>query len=275
MDISDCVYDCKYYKILSSYITKSINLSTALSDFTTSASDPSRSYGGFTLGWTALILIAAKQAHDSQEQESLVEFVLGLRDNHNAIEDGMDYRWHDLPDFGLQARESANFNESRAENDAELKARWVGFNAFFARLTQASSASHPSTPAAAEGGGDNDDTKTGERDPLDFSLYAIWFLREALEESNSPSDVAVTAGAMWMLYSAPTLWLLSKQKNSFEGRKAMGGSEYGNKEWKGFSEERWQLWENRLEKIAESVTDEKTRHVLDAAKKAMKDAGGK
>jgi hypothetical protein len=144
-----------------------------------------------------------------------------------------------------------------SDSDEEAKRQeWINLNAWTASLV---SSIH----------------KSGAESP-DLTLYCIWSLRSALETANteSPSDVAVAAAAVWFIFAAPTIHKLSSQEKSFEGRLAAGGPAFSDREWKGFSTSRWQAWVERLRELQGSVSDNVSKQLvqqaLDAAGKVSK-----
>jgi hypothetical protein len=144
-----------------------------------------------------------------------------------------------------------------SDSDEEAKRQeWINLNAWTASLV---SSVH----------------KSGAESP-DFTLYCIWSLRSALEtaKTESPSDVAVAAAAVWFIFAAPTIHKLSSQEKSFEGRLAAGGPAFSDREWKGFSTSRWQAWVERLRELQSSVSDNVSKQLvqqaLDAAGKVSK-----
>lgn len=115
---------------------------------------------------------------------------------------------------------------------------WANVNAFIARITQAGLAG--------------------------FWMYAIWALRDALEEEHLDYDLRhkpekaaklldafIPAAAVWIIVMGRELWekdedLTPKSRN--EGDPARGG-----KLWKGksaFCKERWDLWATRFEALS-------------------------
>lgn len=98
-------------------------------------------------------------------------------------------------------------------------------NAFLARLTALS----PSIPE------------------FDYSLYAIWTMRDAFEGSSKRSRVNVEAARMWFLYATEVIERWSQEGKSFEGKVAMRGEGFKGKEWWGFSLERLGVWKAAME----------------------------
>lgn len=80
---------------------------------------------------------------------------------------------------------------------------------------------------------------------FDFSLYAIWVLRPAFEETEpKPSDI--DAAKMWFLYAEDIIEDLSRQERQFDGRMARPGGKYEYKGWVGFNPERLKIWQTAL-----------------------------
>lgn len=83
----------------------------------------------------------------------------------------------------------------------------------------------------------------------DYSLYAIWTIRIALEDTEAQQKVDKTsleAAAAWFAYAAPALWNLSQEGKEFQGKIAKQGQAMQGKEWRGFGKDRWELWEERI-----------------------------
>lgn len=125
-------------------------------------------------------------------------------------------------------------NPTAATDHSHHHARsaWINLNAFAATLV---STQHSATPAPASS---------------DFPLYAIWTIRMALEDSApSPASdkTSQAAAAAWLAYAAPALLGMSRQGKEFEGKMAKQGQAIEGKEWRGFNEERWGVWEEKLE----------------------------
>lgn len=91
-----------------------------------------------------------------------------------------------------------------------------------------------------------------EKDPFDFSLYALWALRDAFEEECPPSynaEAAVRNAAVWIEYAGRTLWKLAVENREFRDRLAVPGKKYADKPWRGFTEERWNVWRAGFEVV--------------------------
>jgi hypothetical protein len=92
---------------------------------------------------------------------------------------------------------------------------------------------------------------------------------EDIEGSQKVDEVDKTsleAAAAWFAYAAPTLWALSEQGKEFQGKIAKQGQALQGKEWRGFSKERWQFWEEKLGACDDGV------ELVARAKEAVKSA---
>lgn len=98
-------------------------------------------------------------------------------------------------------------------------------------------------------------------DPLDFSLYALWALREAFEEecpAGHNLEPAIRNAALWINFAGKELGTLAVQNRDFSGRMAIPGKKFADKEWKGFNGERWGIWKAGFEEAGSSAEAEET-----------------
>ena len=95
-------------------------------------------------------------------------------------------------------------------------------------------------------------------------------LRTACEEDESQeaSAGAVSAAAAWMVGAADAIWGLCRRGRAFEGKRARGGKKFAEREWRGFSAERWGVWRSALREIGQGRED------VDAALECMERAAG-
>jgi len=111
---------------------------------------------------------------------------------------------------------------------------------------------------------------------LDFSLYGIWTLRSILEDRTSGDeaarDASIRAAAMWMIYTANTLWQRCRDEQSFDGRLAIEGNTLNGKNWKGFSEERWRIWSARFVQARGVYSNSMTTELIRQAEEKMGEA---
>ena len=246
MDFPPTTSETHEYKALKSYLDNESSAEETVKNFI-SNSDSSSAEDKLLRSWDALGLTASETPSDSSTQEKLVSFLTALRDCDTKVGDvdGESVSWSSLPLFGRQIREHWRYDERAAQDDKDVAQQWANANAFAARVTATASAFDSS-------------------DPLDFSLYAIWALRAALEDKDDVPDATVYAAAMWILYAGEVLRKQSKDKRSYEGKVAQAGNKYPNKEWTGFEIDRWMTWKNRFANIREVSPD---AEVKDIAKK--------
>lgn len=256
MDFPSNTSDTSEYKALKSYLDDTASLDDTLNTFT-SNNDSSSAEDKLLRSWDALGLTASETPHDSSLQDKLVTFLTALRKNSQSVGEveGEMVKWERLPLFGRQIREHWNYDERAAQKDEEIARMWANANAFAARVTASASAFDGS-------------------DPLDFSLYAIWALRTALEDKDDVPEATVRAAAMWILHAGQQLRSQSKDQRSFQGKSARAGNKYPAKEWNGFEMDRWRSWNNRFANISEVSPDEATKTVAKKAKRHMGDLAG-
>ncbi|KAK3392906.1 hypothetical protein B0H63DRAFT_3078 [Podospora didyma] len=202
-------------------------------------------------------------------QDALIEFLVKLRqtpvtkagsDEPLVCEGGRV--WTDLPMFGWAARDLWNFDIYNKDTKLEELNTFRCQNAFLAQLTALSNLDDP-------------------KDPFDYSLYALWTLRTALEDT-PPKDAsagrvtgAVKLAEIWIHYAGDALKKLSAKNLSFEGNMGNPGDKYADRDWKGFSEERWAVWMEELKKAKKDDDDAAKKDDDDAAKKDDDDAAKK
>lgn len=91
-----------------------------------------------------------------------------------------------------------------------------------------------------------------EKDPFDFSLYALWALRDAFEEecpAGYDAEPAIRNAAVWIEYAGKMLWKLAVGNREFRDRLAIPGRKFAGKPWRGFTEERWNVWRAGFEEV--------------------------
>jgi hypothetical protein len=141
-----------------------------------------------------------------------------------------------------------SYNRKDGLEFARERLRWENFHAFVARLTRDGTA--------------------------DFSLYAIWALRVALEvkpdhrarayhEQGPGLDFSVPAAADWISLAGAKL---------FASNEDFGRAGQGRWLWKGkggFCKERWELWKSRFKEVSEF--EQPSQNTRDIAKRAAED----
>jgi len=116
---------------------------------------------------------------------------------------------------------------------------WDNKTAFLARLTSHANLSN-------------------DEDPLDFSIFGLWALRSAFEENPESSTTTIPAvrnAALWIIYAGDALRKLASEKRDMSGNSGVAGNKFPQKTWKGFDEERWNLWKAGFEAAANSVDE--------------------
>jgi hypothetical protein len=180
--------------------------------------------------WEAVI--AAADTPDDGTRSRLVELVGAVRGRGIlARPDGQecvvwDMRAHvDLPVFGAQMRETWNFPPP-----AVSAGTWANLNAFAAQLTMAG---------------------------LDFSRYAIWALRDALEEDSPELPLVLPAAVEWFRQAGPVLASLAVQRAADADGSDQAGRlcREADVAGRGFSVGRWNFWRRRLEDISAAGSD--------------------
>ena len=174
--------------------------------------------------WQAVV--SAADTPDDTARFRLVELLSAIKDRGILVRPGgeecvvWDMRVHvDLPVFGAQMRETWNFPPPAVSAQS-----WANLNAFAAQLTSTGS---------------------------DFSLYAIWALRDALEEKNEVSQV-LPAAVQWFRHAGSVLASMAlgypadAHGADWVGElcRDAGLTDHG------FTIRRWNFWKGRLEGIA-------------------------
>lgn len=96
-------------------------------------------------------------------------------------------------------------------------------------------------------------------------------MREAFEDNDLsedqklPNPSVLKAAAVWMIYAGKTLQERVERNQSFDGKMAKEGKSLQGKGWRGFSDERWQVWAERLISARKNCGDEKTKELLGKA----------
>ncbi|KAL2261657.1 hypothetical protein VTK26DRAFT_3672 [Humicola hyalothermophila] len=211
-------------------------IATAVQTFTSQAEAASSSIGDYLWdSFNTLFEVAGRTAPEHQDR--LVKFLTQLRQtevkvSHNG--EPLQYEggvvWTDMPSFGWVARDRWNFDALDPSASDQEQARWYNWAGLLAQLTALST-----------------DSENGRRDPFDFSLFALWAMRTAFEDRHSEGQNATFAqrqAAVWIRYAGAKLRKLCAKGHELEARVGVAGSKFGERPWKGFSEERWQIWKD-------------------------------
>ncbi|KAK0474459.1 hypothetical protein EDD18DRAFT_1090718 [Armillaria luteobubalina] len=216
------------------------NLTVTAEQLTRWAYDPKNfgddAEGGLWDLWSTINYKAERtKSDDAIAHGKLVELVDAIKHLESPTNDAGEKSkcwemtlWEQLPVFGANMRESWNcaFSLSRSEERVVRRERWINLNAFVARLTAVRID--------------------------DFELYAIWQLRDALEEpvEDSSFDAKIPAAVQWILYCGE---LIYTSKREYEHGPRVGDPARGGELWKGdkrgFCEERWRFWKSRFAEL--------------------------
>ncbi|KAF4411176.1 Vegetative incompatibility HET-E-1 [Fusarium acutatum] len=209
--------------------------------------DASKIEGEFDGLWSSVLSAAEQTPHDKQEK--LVETLHAIKSIPQSAETakkvvvwGEEKRWDELPMFGGKAREQLDIAQEKSDE------AFVNINGFFARATAA--------------GVD------------DLSLFAIWTLREALEDPaadkiSETSPKLLKASSVWFIYAADALAKASKDGKQFDGKVAKPGAsltEFKDKAgWRGFNNDRWKVWQDRFSTLKEADISQDSKSLPYAA----------
>ncbi|KAF2851044.1 glycoside hydrolase family 76 protein [Plenodomus tracheiphilus IPT5] len=209
--------------------------------------------------WYSIIHSAKRIDFSGIEQRDqladLVDFVGKFKNHSIPDNDKYDYIYNSLTDFDLASREA--YNDAPVAQNGFLAieiAVWANLNHFFARIT--------------------------DQGIHDFSMYAIWAMRQALE-NDLQDDGEATAAQKYAAYvPAASAWIIGAGRTMFIKEadltptdQKQGNPARGGELWKGkaeFSKKRWALWKERLVTIStmEKVT-ENTRSVAKTSVEQM------
>ncbi|KAF5252823.1 hypothetical protein FANTH_2147 [Fusarium anthophilum] len=206
--------------------------------------DAAKIEGEFDSLWSSVLSAAEQTPHDKQGK--LVETLHAIKSIRPSAETakkvvvwGEEKRWDELPMFGGKAREQLDIAKEKSDE------AFVNITGFFARATAA---------------GVND-----------LSLFAIWTLREALEDPaadkiSETSPKLLKASSVWLIYAADTLANASKDGKQFDGKVAKPGASLSELKdeagWRGFNNDRWKVWQDRLSTLKEANVPEETRSLV-------------
>ncbi|KAK1475982.1 hypothetical protein CTAM01_15553 [Colletotrichum tamarilloi] len=264
--VNDAIAALPAYKSLSSFVktegaTDKKALENTVDEFRDLAKKSESQIEDFLWDTYNAIFAVAKQT-PPEKQTPLLDFLQRLRETTVTASDGQPLKlnnqvvWKDLPTFGWVARDLWNFDTSDASASAEEKASWTNLSAFAAQLT-----------ARAD--------LTNSQDPFDFSLYALWALREAFEEdfaaaSVERNSIATRLAYQWLSYAPDALHDLSVKGRDFDGKSGKPGSKFADREWKGMNEARYGVWADSITSISQTASDEEVRALAKEAAAKLK-----
>ncbi|OQO09761.1 hypothetical protein B0A48_05164 [Cryoendolithus antarcticus] len=180
--------------------------------------------------WQSVTSLAVESTSDSERQR-LVDLILELQKRPDLEESGKVCKvwdavvWRDLPVLGAQMREA--WNETADDSSPkESQIQWLNLNAFTATLVASAHA---------------------KSDQPDLSIFGLWTIRTALEEStDKPDGVSLVAAKLWFKHASSAVHDFSEKSKVFDGKVAKPGFSYSKESWRGFSPERWDVWQQRL-----------------------------
>ncbi|KAG8670561.1 hypothetical protein FPOAC2_09923 [Fusarium poae] len=202
--------------------------------------------------WQAVLTAAEQTPHDRQDK--LVQVMQAIKElapsgdkAKKIIVWGDEARWDTLPLFGPTARDEFDSAQENSEESC------VNINSFFARITAA--------------GID------------DFTLYAIWTLRDAIEDP-AANEIAqktpqrlLKAASVWFIYAGDSLTKATIEGKQFDGKMAKpGASLEDGVEWRGFCDDRWKTWEQRMLALKTADLPEDTKALIEKAAQCLNKA---
>ncbi|KAL8411238.1 hypothetical protein RB596_000761 [Gaeumannomyces avenae] len=207
--------------------------------------------------WSAVFQVAADTPHQSQS-DGLVDFMTQLRKTTVSspggaavLADENQKVWDDIPQFGWVARDIWNFSPSDTSATAAQQESFNNQTAFLARLTLRA-----------------DVERVDKRHPFDYSMYALWSMRDAFEEPSPNQQAqdktpAIKNAAVWLRYAGARLRDLSMAGSNLPDRTGVAGDLHSDKNWKGFQQDRWAVWKNGFEAaLDEDKIDAETREMI-------------
>ncbi|KAL1961897.1 hypothetical protein VTN77DRAFT_930 [Rasamsonia byssochlamydoides] len=196
--------------------------------------------------WDTFIHVAKQIPHDHPAQQRLVQVIVELTQFPPVVIKlwGVETRiWNDLPLLGASMREAWAPPTSDAETvSQESAAEWRSLNSFAARMM-----------------------RTGL---VQWTNFAIWTMRDALEQQNPPGpvlDCAVATASEWIIHSHEVLFkqCANGDFGSEGSQSTLGGPLYNGNA--GLSLDRWQFWKQRFRELSEQVNGQVKQDAADAA----------
>lgn len=186
----------------------------------------------------------------------VADLVAAFRDHKIKDHEEYNYLYSSLTDFSMACREVFNDAPGLDASEVEIDA-WANVNFFFAHIT--------------------------EKGIQDLSLFAIWSMRDALENEQQDDfegtavqkhNVHVPAATAWIFGMGRALY--TRVKDLTPTDQSQGNPAKGGDMWKGkaeFSKERWAFWKERLAFIGKlEDVSEKTKTIARDAIEAMERA---
>lgn len=144
----------------------------------------------------------------------------------------------------------------------EQRQRWINENAFIAQFTQAADISYE--PPLDQ----NDNIH-----PIDRSHRALRVFKLALENDDIPmptlaKTAAMEAACIWFIHAAARVWDNVRYGRTYDPEEfgtGPGCKRFAARGWKGYEQDRWEVWGERLRKARGVCGDERMRGLIDEA----------
>jgi hypothetical protein len=254
--------DSPFYPIVQDYLAEKLTLDEAAKKLVTPIDEKIAAQRlddvNYLDLWYSIIHSARRlNFRETNWHTVLVDLVKAFKKHSIPGNEKYNYLYSSLTDFGMACREAYNDRpEPGHASDVEITA-WANMNFFYALLTG--------------------------QEVFDHSIYAIWSMRAALEESHADDrdstaaqkyDTYVPAAAVWAFGGFRVLF--AKEEDLTPKDKSHGNPAKGGELWRGkaeFSKERWYFWRERFAEVAKmDDVSEQTRTVAKDAIEAMERA---
>ncbi|KAJ5504772.1 hypothetical protein N7463_007646 [Penicillium fimorum] len=223
----------------------------------------------------SLAVMELAQRLESSKHTKLVEFVTHLQkqvavdpSTNKPLRVQGDILWTGMPSFGYTELETwyefgGDYKDPwDATLDSQQRECWVNLNAFLAQLTQAADIRY--TPHSEE----------MQFSPLDKSLRAIWTITMTLESEHPAllvDTAAMEAACQWFIYAAEQLWANVLNSRTYPEEFGAGsGKKFEEKNWTGYTRERWGIWEDALKEARAECQDQRLGKLIDDALASMR-----
>ncbi|KAF1962889.1 hypothetical protein CC80DRAFT_487334 [Byssothecium circinans] len=253
-------HDSIFYPIIQAYVQGTTDLSSAVTQITTSidkvwASKPKGPGSGYLLDLWYSIIHSSKRIpyHESASHKKLIGLVKAIKEHPEPESSKGRKIYEELADFSLATAEAYNDSPGCGSGytSPEISA-WANFNFFLALVTASSLA--------------------------DRTIYAIYAIRPALEDRHANDqkgwtelEAHVPAAAAWIFGMGRKLF--EKEEDLTPTDPNHGNPARGGELWKGgsvFSKERWAFWKKKFGVVVElEGLKEETRRVAEEAREAM------
>jgi hypothetical protein len=111
--------------------------------------------------------------------------------------------------------------------DSQEQKQWIHLNAFLAYLTSFVSDPHMESP-------------------FNFAPHAIWILRETLEGEKELLPYQIETAKAWLSNAGSQMQKWSAERVEWPNEEGTPGVKYSDKDWKGYTEERLEIWKHKI-----------------------------